>query len=46
MAEFGVFCGEVDRGIRWQSSVDDVKRAYGQPTAELSGTDLGGTWKG
>jgi hypothetical protein len=45
MPEFGVFCGQVDRGISWQSSVDDVKRAYGQPTAEFSGTYLGGTWK-
>lgn len=39
--EFGVFCGEVDKGINWQSSVEDVKRAYGQPTAEFSGTYLG-----
>ena len=43
--EFGVFCGQVDRGINWQSSVDDVKRAYGQPTAEFSGTDSAVTWK-
>jgi len=42
--EFGVFCGQVEKGITWQSSVDDVKRAYGQPTAEFSGTDVGGTW--
>jgi hypothetical protein len=39
--EFAVFCGQVDRGINWQSSVDDVKRAYGQPAAEFSGTYLG-----
>jgi hypothetical protein len=43
--EFGVFCGEVDKGINWQSSVKDVKRAYGQPTAEFSGTYLGVTSK-
>jgi hypothetical protein len=43
--EFGVFCGQVDRGIDWQSSVEDVKRAYGQPTAEFSGTYLGVTSK-
>src|SRR5258708_3460116 len=43
--EFGVFCGEVDKGINWQSSVEDVKRAYGQPTAEFSGTYLGVTSK-
>jgi len=23
----------------------DVKRAYGQPTAEFSGSYLGGTWR-
>jgi hypothetical protein len=45
MPEFGVFCGQVDRGISWQSSVDDVKRAYGPPTAEFSGTYLGLTSK-
>jgi hypothetical protein len=43
--EFRVFCGQVDNGINWQSSVDDVKKAYGQPTSEFSGTDSGGTWK-
>jgi hypothetical protein len=43
--DFGVFCGQVDKGINWQSSVDDVKRAYGQPTAEYSGSYLGGSWR-
>jgi hypothetical protein len=43
--EFRVFCGQVDKGINWQSSVDDVKKAYGQPTAELSDTYLGVTSK-
>jgi hypothetical protein len=43
--KFRVFCGQVDKGINWQSSVDDVKKAFGQPTAEFSGTDSGGTWK-
>jgi hypothetical protein len=43
--EFAVFCGLVDKGISWQSSVEDVKRAYGQPTAEFSGTYLGVIWK-
>jgi hypothetical protein len=43
--EFGVFCGEVDKGINWQSSVEDVKRTYGQPTAEFSGSYLGVTSK-
>jgi hypothetical protein len=43
--EFRIFCGLVDKGINWQSSVDDVKKAYGQPTAEFSGTYLGVTSK-
>jgi hypothetical protein len=38
--EFAVFCGLVDKGISWQSSVEEVKRAYGQPTAEFKGTCL------
>lgn len=43
--EFAIFCGLVDKGISWQSSVEDVKRAYGQPTAEFSGSYLGVIWK-
>jgi hypothetical protein len=43
--EVGRFCGHTDVGINWQSSPDDVKKAYGHPTAEHSGTDLGGTWQ-
>jgi hypothetical protein len=43
--EFGVFCGAVDKGISWRSSAEEVKKIYGQPTAEFSGTDSGGTWK-
>jgi hypothetical protein len=39
--EFAVFCGLIDKGISWQSSVEGMKRAYGQPTAEFSGTYLG-----
>jgi hypothetical protein len=39
--EFAVFCGLIDKGISWQSSVEEVKRAYGQPTAEFSCTYLG-----
>jgi hypothetical protein len=39
--EFAVFCGLVDKGISWQSSAEEVKRAYGQPTAEFSDTYLG-----
>ena len=43
--KFGVFCGRTDRGISWHSSAEEVKRAYGGPTAEYSGTDSGGTWQ-
>jgi len=43
--EFDVFCGEVDKGINWKSSVDDVKNAYGQPTSDFSGAYFGITWR-
>ena len=42
--EFGVFCGRTDRGINWKSSADEVKKAYGQPTADHSGGP-GGAWE-
>jgi len=42
--EFAVFCGPVYKEINWKSSVDDVKKAFGKPAAEFSGTDVGGTW--
>jgi len=35
--EIGVFCGRTDKGINWQSSIDEVKEAYGHPTADYSG---------
>jgi len=41
----GVFCGHTNSGINWQSSVDEVKKTYGHPTAEFSGADSGGTWQ-
>jgi hypothetical protein len=43
--EIGVFCGRTDRAVNWQSSVDDVKNAYGHPTGEYSGSGPGGTWQ-
>ena len=42
--EFAAFCGEVDKEITWQSSIGDVKKAFGTPIQEFSGTDIGGTW--
>lgn len=45
MQQFSVFCGQVDRGINWQSSIDDVKGVFGQPDEEFSGFYLGETWK-
>jgi len=43
--QVGVFCGRTSTGVDWQSSVDEVKRVYGRPTADFSGTDLGGNWQ-
>jgi hypothetical protein len=43
--EFGIFCGRTDTGVNWQSSIDEVKKVYGHPTAAYSGTDGGGTWQ-
>lgn len=42
--EFATFCGDTNKNINWRSSVEDVKKAYGQPTEEFSGTDTGGSW--
>jgi hypothetical protein len=42
--EFATFCGQVEKSINWQSSIDDVEKAFGKPAKEFSGTDLGGTW--
>jgi hypothetical protein len=43
--EIGIFCGRTDKGINWQSSPDEVKKAYGHPTAEYSGADSVATWQ-
>ena len=40
----GSFCSQTANSIGWHSSVEEVKEAYGQPIAEFSGTDWGGTW--
>ena len=42
--ELGVFCGQTDKGINWQSSAEEVKKAYGQPTADYS-SGPGGAWE-
>lgn len=42
---FSNFCGTTDKNIDWQSSVEDVKKAYGKPEAEFSGIDTGGPWE-
>jgi hypothetical protein len=41
--QLGIFCGQTDSGINWQSSPEEVKRIYGPPTAEFSGTYAGVT---
>jgi hypothetical protein len=43
--EFGLFCGQVNGGINWQSSPEEVKRIYGHPTADFSGSYSGVTWQ-
>jgi hypothetical protein len=42
--EYSPFCGGTDKEISWQSSVTDVKEAYGRPIEEFSGNDSGGSW--
>lgn len=42
---FGVFCGQTDKGINWQSSPAEVKKLYGTPVDDFSGKDSGGTWE-
>jgi hypothetical protein len=37
--QIGFFCGETLNGVGWQSSVEDVKHAFGNPKAEYSGAD-------
>jgi len=32
-------------GINWRSSVDEVKKAYGHPTAEFSGSNAEESWQ-
>jgi hypothetical protein len=29
--QFGVFCGQTDKGVNWKSTLDDVKSLYGHP---------------
>lgn len=43
--QFDVFCGHTNNGINWQSSLEEVKRAYGHPDAEFSGANPGETWQ-
>jgi hypothetical protein len=33
--QFGVFCGKTDKGINWNSTVDEVGNAYGHPSANF-----------
>jgi hypothetical protein len=42
--ELGVFCGRTDKGVTWQSSAEEVKKAYGQPTVEYS-SGPGAAWE-
>lgn len=33
--QFGVFCGQTTKGINWNSTVEEVRNAYGHPTADF-----------
>jgi hypothetical protein len=33
--QFGVFCGQTDKGVNWNSTIDDVKSLYGLPSADF-----------
>jgi hypothetical protein len=35
--QFGVFCGQTDKGVNWKSTVEVVKSLYGQPSADFPG---------
>jgi hypothetical protein len=39
--QFNVFCGQTDKGVSWKSTVDDVKRLYGVPSANYLNGDSG-----
>jgi hypothetical protein len=42
--QFTAFCGQIDKHVNWESTIDDVKKAFGKPAKEFSGTDFGGSW--
>lgn len=42
--QFAAFCGQVDKGINWRSSIEDVKKAFGTPVRQFSGNNFDGTW--
>ena len=42
--QFAAFCGQIEKHINWESSIDEVKKAFGKPDKELSGTDFAGSW--
>lgn len=33
--QFGVFCGQTTRGVNWNSTIGDVRNAYGRPSADF-----------
>jgi hypothetical protein len=39
--QFGVFCGQTAKGINWHSTIDDVRNAYGHPSADFIQGDSG-----
>lgn len=33
--QFGLFCGQATKGINWNSTIEDVRNAYGHPSADF-----------
>ena len=33
--QFGIFCGQAAKGINWNSTIEDVRNAYGHPSADF-----------
>jgi hypothetical protein len=42
--QFSAFCGQVEKHVNWESSIDDVRKAFGKPAKEFSGTYSGVSW--
>jgi len=43
--DFAVFNGKTSTGIDWNSTVDQVIKAYGKPIEDYSGNNTSGNWR-